>query len=107
MYPELQAGDFVEALICKFLRITLIQNMFIGILLAACGTVHVFFAKHPTPLDKNIYATKCLECHENIIKDGANCLEHPAVNPHVMSEGQSIHWLSGSQSVIVLERVWC
>jgi hypothetical protein len=100
MYPQLQAGDFVEALICKFWRITLIRDMFIGILL-------VFSAKHPISLDRNIDAAMCLECHENNIKDEANCLEHPAVNPQVKYEGQSIHWLSESQSVIVLERVWC
>ena len=104
MPPESQAGDFVE-MICKFLRITLIRNMSIAILLAACGTVHVFSAKHPTPLNKNIDAAKCLECHGNKIKDAANCLECHAVNPEVKSQGQSIHWLSASQSVIVLEHV--
>ena len=104
MRSESQAGDFVK-MICKSLRITLIRNMSIAILLAACGTVHFFPARRPTSLDKDINAAKCLDCHQNKIKDGTNCLEYPAVNPEVKSRGQSTHWLTESQSVIVLERV--
>ncbi len=47
------------------LRITLIRNLSIAVLLAVCGIANLFAGKHPTPLDKDIDAAKCIECHKN------------------------------------------
>ena len=89
MFPESQIGDIVGK-ISRFLRISIIRNLSIAVLFAVCGTAQLIPIKHPVPLDKNI--------HE------APRLQYPLVNPEVKLQGQTIHWLLESQSVIVLER---
>ena len=89
MGPESQIGNMVEK-ISLSLRVSTTRNMSITVLLAVCGTAQLIPIKHPVPLDKNI--------HE------APRLQYPLVNPEVKHQGQTIHWLLESQSVIVLER---
>jgi predicted CXXCH cytochrome family protein len=63
MCPESQIGEIEKNL--RSSRIKIIRNLSIAFLLAVCGTAQSFQSKHPTPLDKDIDAAKCLECHEN------------------------------------------
>ena len=68
MYSESQIGDSFR-MVFTFLRLTVIRNLSIAVLLAACGTALLFAGKHPVPLDKDTDGAKCLECHENKTKE--------------------------------------
>jgi predicted CXXCH cytochrome family protein len=50
-------------------RIALVGKLAQVVLWAACGSVVLQAAKHPTPLAADIDAAKCLECHENKTKE--------------------------------------
>jgi predicted CXXCH cytochrome family protein len=61
--------DDNSAKINSSLRTTLVRNLSIAVLLGLFGTAGLFAGKHPTPLDKDIDAAKCIECHENKTKE--------------------------------------
>ncbi len=67
MYSESQIGDSFR-MVFTFLRLTVIRNVSIAVLLAACGTALLFAAKHPIPLDKDTDSAKCLNCHQGKFK---------------------------------------
>jgi predicted CXXCH cytochrome family protein len=55
--------------VLKSLNVKRIRNLSIWALVVVCGTAGLFAGKHPTSLDKDIDAGKCIECHENKTKE--------------------------------------
>ena len=46
------------------MRIALVRKLAQIVLWAACSSIPLQAAKHPTPLQENADGAKCLECHE-------------------------------------------
>jgi predicted CXXCH cytochrome family protein len=68
MWIEAQMGAVMSKILKSF-NVNRILIPSIAVLLSLCGTASLFAGKHPTPLDKDIDAAKCLECHENKTKE--------------------------------------